>query len=85
VVESKLRQPGGLAYAGTIDPSSYELINHCRGQAPLGEVLGQVAATIGQDLAEILPASLEVVRSLVEQGFLLPPERGPAAFDPTKG
>jgi hypothetical protein len=74
MVESFIHLPSGLAYRPRIDQPIYEMLHRSRGQATVGELLAQVAAKVGGDPEEIPPSTLEVVRSLVAQGFLLPAE-----------
>jgi hypothetical protein len=62
----------GLAYTGAIDPIGVRLAILCDGRRPLRDVLVDVAASLGIDVAHITPACLGVVRKLIEQGFLLP-------------
>jgi SAM-dependent methyltransferase len=62
----------GLAYTGAIDPVGVRLAILCDGRRPLRDVLVDVAASLGIDVAPITPACLGVVRKLIEQGFLLP-------------
>jgi hypothetical protein len=62
----------GLRFEGEVDPIVFHLLTLCRGREPLSQVLGQVAARLGRDPAEVVPAGLRAARSLVEQGFLWP-------------
>jgi SAM-dependent methyltransferase len=59
-----------LEFEGRLDQVAFHLLTLCRGRQPLSAVLAQVAARVGKNLDEILPASLDLVRSLVKQGFL---------------
>jgi len=61
-----------LEFVGRLDPAAFHLLTLCRGHQPLSAVLAQVAARTGQNLEEVLPASLDLVRSLISQGFLWP-------------
>ena len=63
-----------LEFEGRLDQSAFHLLTLCRGTLPLSAVMEQVAARTGKALDEILPASLDLVRSLIDQGFLWPVE-----------
>jgi methylase of polypeptide subunit release factors len=54
----------GLAYRGEVDPRCVSLVDRCRGEKTVREVL--------EGLALERREGLSVVRGLVEQGFLLP-------------
>jgi methylase of polypeptide subunit release factors len=69
---SRLHLVRGLTYAGTATPSVVALLSACQGERPLRAVLADLAGKLGQDVAGMAPACLEVIRPLVEQGFLLP-------------
>ena len=62
----------GLRFEGEVDPVVFHLLTLCRGREPLSEILPQVAARVGRDPEEVLPAGLRAARELVEQGFLWP-------------
>ncbi|MGZ3336136.1 MAG: DUF7782 domain-containing protein [Isosphaeraceae bacterium] len=61
-----------LEFEGRLDQAAFHLLTLCRGRQPLSAVLAQVAARTGQNPDELLPASLDLVRSLISQGFLWP-------------
>lgn len=62
----------GLRFEGEVNPLVFHLLTLCRGREPLGDVLAQVAARVGQEPESILRPGLDVARELVEQGFLWP-------------
>jgi hypothetical protein len=62
----------GLQFEGEVDPVVFHLLTLCRGREPLSEVLTQVAARVGRNPEEVLPAGLRAAHDLVEQGFLWP-------------
>jgi len=72
LAESELRLGRGLAYAGSVDPYVARLLARCDGRVPLGQLLRELAESLGQDPAAITAACLDVVRRLVERGFLIP-------------
>jgi hypothetical protein len=63
----------GLAYQGSVDPHGALFLGRCDGTRPLGTLLAETAAELGVELDSLVPAALRVTRTLVEQGFLLPP------------
>ena len=70
----RLRLTRGLAYAGEVDANLLALVGRCNGEQPLHALLDDLARTLGRSRADIVSTCLEVVRRLVEQGFLLAPE-----------
>jgi methylase of polypeptide subunit release factors len=72
----RLRLTQGLAYACEVNADLLALVGRCDGERPLRILLDDLAATLGQPVADIALAALQVVRRLIEQGFLLaPPEK----------
>jgi hypothetical protein len=68
-----MRRPSRcLGSAGLLASVALDLVGRCNGELPLHVLLNDLARTLGQPRADIAPACLEVVRRLVEQGFLLP-------------
>jgi methylase of polypeptide subunit release factors len=74
VIESRLRLARGLGYAGDADRNVVALVMGCQGKEPLRNVLSAIAAARGGTLENIAPASLAVVRRLLADGYLLPPD-----------
>jgi len=72
-VEGELRLERGLPYTGGVDPYVAALVARCDGQRPLGQLLDELARSVEQDVASLAPACLDIIRRLVERGFLLPP------------
>ncbi len=70
VSEAQLRLIAGLSFVGTPNQYVMGLLDRSRGRAPLREVLTDFETSIGSELDR--ENVLEVVRRLVEQGFLLP-------------
>ena len=70
----RLRLTQGLAHAGEVDANLLALVGRCNGDQPLHALLDDLARTLGRSRADIVSTCLEVVRRLVEQGFLLAPE-----------
>jgi methylase of polypeptide subunit release factors len=71
-VSTELCLAHGLAYSGSVDPYVANLVAACDGRKPLGELLAEMAASLGKNPVDLGPALCGVVRSLIERGFLLP-------------
>jgi hypothetical protein len=71
---SRLRLTDGLRFAANVDPSVAAFVTKCRGDRPLGDQFRDLAASTGQDADRLLPSFLQVIRRLIEAGFLLPVE-----------
>ncbi len=72
LAESELRLQRGLAFSGRVDPLAVRLIGQCDGRRPLRDLIAELAAAIQEDPARIAPPCLQVMRQLIERGFLLP-------------
>jgi hypothetical protein len=70
-VASKIQLVRGLAYYGNIDPYVAEFVMKCDGKRPLGVVLTEVAGALGVTREAIEPKVLDLVRRLIERGFLI--------------
>ncbi|HEY0409889.1 MAG TPA: methyltransferase [Candidatus Dormibacteraeota bacterium] len=70
--QTSVRLARGLGYQGVIDPQGAMLLGRCTGDHPLGELLADLSHDLGVELDTLVPGALQVTRSLVEQGFLLP-------------
>ncbi len=62
----------GLAYVGKIDRYVADLVIACDGKKRLGELLNNLADSVGADRRKITAPFCDVVRRLIERGFLLP-------------
>jgi SAM-dependent methyltransferase len=71
-VSTQLCLARGLAFCGNVDPYVANLLVGCDGRRTLGELLTEMAASLGKSPADIAPALCGVVRSLIAPGFLLP-------------
>jgi SAM-dependent methyltransferase len=69
-----LRLSRGLAYVGNVDPLMSRLVFHCDGQRPVGELVAEVARGLEAEPRDIEPEACNLLRQLIQQGFLLPPE-----------
>jgi SAM-dependent methyltransferase len=69
-----LRLSRGLAYVGTVDPLMARLVFHCDGQRPVGDLVAEVAEALQIESANIEPEACNLLRRLIQQGFLLPPQ-----------
>jgi hypothetical protein len=68
-----LRHEKGLRYAGNIDIHIAKLIGQCNGRKTLGQLIDELAASLGVDAARIQDSALAALSNLIERGFLLPP------------
>ena len=73
-VSGKLHRVGGLEYSGILDGESAAMLARFDGQRPIREYLQHLAAAVNADPATFVPSTLPIIRRLVEQGFLLPPD-----------
>lgn len=71
-VEARIHLAKGLAYIGNVDPYVSKLIVGCNGERPLKELVSEMASSLEVDPATITARLCEVVRRLIEQGFLFP-------------
>ena len=69
-VSTEVRRSSGLEYAGSIDAQGAQLLVDCDGRRPLGDLVVELASSVGADPAEVAPGALAIVRRLIAQGFL---------------
>lgn len=74
-VTTRLRRTDGLRWSGGIDPYSAQILGGCDGTRTMGEVLSDLASSLGGRGDELEAHWPAIVRRLIEQGFLTP---GPA-------
>jgi len=72
VAESELQLQRGLAYSGRVDPYFACILAQFDGRRPLRDLVTELAAMIQEDPASATPRCLDLVRRLIERGFLLP-------------
>ncbi|HEX2274412.1 MAG TPA: hypothetical protein VHG90_11125 [Acidimicrobiales bacterium] len=70
VVSAEVRRSSGLEYAGSIDVDGARLLAACDGRRPLGDLVAELAASVGAEAADVTPAAVGIVRRLIAQGFL---------------
>jgi hypothetical protein len=68
--ESRLWFTDGLAFGANADRGVVEFLAGCEGERPLGEHLRGLAAATGQAASPLAPRFLQVVRMLVDSGYL---------------
>jgi SAM-dependent methyltransferase len=61
----------GLPIVGELDLPAFHLITLCRGQAPLRDVLQEVARRVGQPPEEVVSKGIVIARRLIDQGCLI--------------
>ncbi|MDR3717178.1 MAG: class I SAM-dependent methyltransferase [Bryobacteraceae bacterium] len=66
----RLRQPGGLCLQANLDSAMASLVQRCDGSAPLRQILSAMATGLKVNVEAIVPGSLQVIRSMMERGFL---------------
>jgi hypothetical protein len=67
-----LRQAKGIHYSGTVDVHMLDLLGRCNGQRTLQELIRRLAERLGAAAAQISPSVLQIMRGLIERGFVLP-------------
>jgi hypothetical protein len=72
LVESRLQITEGLSYTAEVDPLVSEFVVHCNGNRRVRAYLQELATATKQDKNRLTPSFLNVVRRLIELGFLLP-------------
>jgi hypothetical protein len=72
--QSELRLVRGLAYSGNVDPFVAQLISRCNGEHRLAELVNELASSLDEEPDRVGPVCRDVVRRLIERGFLLPEE-----------
>jgi len=65
-----LRQTDGIGFAGEVDRLVCTILAGCDGRHTLGELVADLAASIGRPTDDIAPACVRVVRQLMSTGFL---------------
>ncbi|MFZ5770189.1 MAG: methyltransferase [Thermodesulfobacteriota bacterium] len=69
---STIQLARGLTFKGNSDTFMANLMIHCDGKRTLQELLPDMAAALKADPARLAPLVCQLIRKLVEQGFLLP-------------
>ena len=70
--QAQVRLVEGLAYKEEIDNWFAELLIACDGARTLSQAVAKAAAALGHSEADIPPETTEIVRQLVDEGFLIP-------------
>jgi hypothetical protein len=70
-VAANIRLAGGLPFAGALDGSMAALMQLCRGERRLRDLLTELVRMQGWDGERARPAFVQVARGLIEQGFLV--------------
>jgi methylase of polypeptide subunit release factors len=66
----RLRQTKGLCLQANLDSAMAGFVQRCDGSASLRQILNAMAAGLKVDLQAIAPGSLQMIRSMMERGFL---------------
>jgi SAM-dependent methyltransferase len=72
ITSAKMRLNHGLPWVGNVDRNAINLIARFDGKRTVRDALDQFAAVLGAPAARVAPASLPLIRHLLERGFLLP-------------
>ena len=72
IAHSRLHLTAGFTYDADVDPYVTQLIVHCDGRTPLRALVTQLASQLGHEPEAVAGPVLQVVRTMVENGFLLP-------------
>jgi methylase of polypeptide subunit release factors len=72
VIAARFRLGAGITYTGNADVHVVRLLAGCDGSRTLGELVTDIAASLGVDVASIRAPFLDIVRRLIERGFILP-------------
>jgi len=70
-ISGKLRRVGGLEYEGKIDGPGAAMLARCDGSRQIKDQLQELAAAINTDMDKLAAPALEIIRHLLEQGFLV--------------
>ncbi|MCD4721971.1 MAG: methyltransferase [Desulfobacula sp.] len=62
----------GFVYKGNSDPLIANLLIKCDGQKPVKDLISDMIASLEADPEQITPTLCQLIRKLIEQGFLLP-------------
>ncbi|HEY3685522.1 MAG TPA: methyltransferase [Streptosporangiaceae bacterium] len=71
-----LRQGGGLRRARAVDTVTAALAGVCDGSLPVGPLLAAIAELTGESGDDLRKSAPEVLRSLIAEGFFVPPSLG---------
>ncbi|MBI5556316.1 MAG: methyltransferase [Deltaproteobacteria bacterium] len=75
VKSSLIHLTKGLAYKGNSDTVIANLMIHCDGRKKLRNLVKDMAAAMGTSAPQVTPFACQLIRKLIEQGFLLPAEQ----------
>jgi hypothetical protein len=75
-MSSELKLGKGLGYSGKVDRYVEELLIACNGHTRLGDIITDMATVHNLDKERISPPFCDLVRRLIERGFLLPVSGG---------
>lgn len=71
-LNSKIALARGLSYEANIDTPIANLVTRCDGEQTLDQLLAEMGKMLGVALERLVPATLPLVRQLIERGFVLP-------------
>jgi hypothetical protein len=69
-----LRQGAGFGFNATVDVRIANLVRHCDGTKTLRDIAGGLAADSNISTEAVIPGCLNVIRAMLQRGFLVLPE-----------
>ena len=72
VTSAQLRLPEGLVRTLQVDDNVMAFLIGCQGQRTLRQLLTELAATLQQEPAVVISEGIQLVRTLMDQGFVTP-------------
>jgi methylase of polypeptide subunit release factors len=76
VKSAQLKQIRGFPFVGNVDRLVSTVLAGCDGRRTVGELVADLAAGLGMDAERIAPACIDLVRKLLETGFLIEANTG---------
>ncbi|MEZ6233288.1 MAG: methyltransferase [Phycisphaerales bacterium] len=70
LTSARVRVARGLAYEGTLDPVTLQIMGSLDGRAPVGDVVSAVATGLGLDAGRLMGPVVGVVRKWLELGMV---------------
>lgn len=71
VKSGQLKQTRGFPFVGNVDRLVSTILAGCDGRRTVGRLVHDLAAGLGMDVDQIAPACIDLIRKLLETGFLI--------------
>lgn len=75
ITSANVHLEGGLAFRGTVDPYTINMVARCNGRRRLADIATELAEKGGADREQIARACAAIARRLASLGFLTPADR----------